>query len=411
MKRALVLSGGGARGSYQIGVWKALRELDIKYDIITGTSVGALNGALMVQDSYDLAEKFWYNVDFDDIFKDKFFKSEGLYKRPIKIIYKYVDAALKEKGLDVSILEKNLQSYLDEEKFYKSDIDYGLVTYDLADRKPLMLTKKEIPREKLKDFIMASATAFPVFKKRKIANKYYIDGGFYDNFPINLAIKMGATEIIAVYLGIFGFGKNVKNKNIKITYIEPKSKLGFPFFFERELARRGMRLGYNDTFKVFGSYEGDFYTFEKDNIMQCYNEYKNKIEELLKDISQNNPSFHISHKLLKKGITMTNFLTTIESLGILFNIDESYVYKINEFNNLIIDDFIKNSNLSKEDDTNKTIYQKFMVKKIYSQLSFINSEKNKEKLSPLYIFGPITFISAIYLYLIMEEKNIDYNNY
>lgn len=50
MKRAIVLSGGGARGAYQIGVWKALRELNIKYDIITGTSVGALNGALMIQD-------------------------------------------------------------------------------------------------------------------------------------------------------------------------------------------------------------------------------------------------------------------------------------------------------------------------------------------------------------------------
>ena len=50
MKRALVLSGGGGRGSYQIGVWKALRDLGIKFDIITGTSVGALNGALMVQD-------------------------------------------------------------------------------------------------------------------------------------------------------------------------------------------------------------------------------------------------------------------------------------------------------------------------------------------------------------------------
>ena len=45
---AVVLSGGGAKGAYQIGVWRALRKLNIKYDIITGTSVGALNGAMMV---------------------------------------------------------------------------------------------------------------------------------------------------------------------------------------------------------------------------------------------------------------------------------------------------------------------------------------------------------------------------
>lgn len=47
MKRAIVLGGGGAKGSYQIGVWKALRKLRVKYDIVTGTSVGALNGVFL----------------------------------------------------------------------------------------------------------------------------------------------------------------------------------------------------------------------------------------------------------------------------------------------------------------------------------------------------------------------------
>ena len=50
--RALVLSGGGSKGSYQIGVWKALRELNIKIDIVTGTSAGALNAALITQNTY-----------------------------------------------------------------------------------------------------------------------------------------------------------------------------------------------------------------------------------------------------------------------------------------------------------------------------------------------------------------------
>ena len=52
MKRAVVLSGGGAKGAYEIGVWKALRRLSINYDIVCGTSVGALNGVLMVQKDY-----------------------------------------------------------------------------------------------------------------------------------------------------------------------------------------------------------------------------------------------------------------------------------------------------------------------------------------------------------------------
>ena len=51
-KTAVVLAGGGSRGAYQIGVWKALRELGIEYQLVTGTSVGALNGVLMVQGDF-----------------------------------------------------------------------------------------------------------------------------------------------------------------------------------------------------------------------------------------------------------------------------------------------------------------------------------------------------------------------
>ena len=61
MKRAIVLSGGGSKGAYQIGVWKALRKLNISYDIVTGTSVGALNSILLVQKSYLKALWLWYN--------------------------------------------------------------------------------------------------------------------------------------------------------------------------------------------------------------------------------------------------------------------------------------------------------------------------------------------------------------
>ena len=55
--KALVLSGGGSKGSYQIGVWKALRDMNIKFDIVTGTSAGALNAALITQRSYKTAVK------------------------------------------------------------------------------------------------------------------------------------------------------------------------------------------------------------------------------------------------------------------------------------------------------------------------------------------------------------------
>ena len=53
MKRAIVLAGGGARGAYQMGFWRAIRELGIDYQIVTGSSVGALNAALMASGNFE----------------------------------------------------------------------------------------------------------------------------------------------------------------------------------------------------------------------------------------------------------------------------------------------------------------------------------------------------------------------
>ena len=47
--RAIVLAGGGARGAYEMGAWRALRELGVEYQMVLGTSIGAINGVMMVQ--------------------------------------------------------------------------------------------------------------------------------------------------------------------------------------------------------------------------------------------------------------------------------------------------------------------------------------------------------------------------
>ncbi|MFR0795218.1 MAG: patatin-like phospholipase family protein [Oscillospiraceae bacterium] len=49
----LALEGGGAKGAYQIGAWKALREAGIHFSAVSGTSVGALNGAMIVMDDLE----------------------------------------------------------------------------------------------------------------------------------------------------------------------------------------------------------------------------------------------------------------------------------------------------------------------------------------------------------------------
>ena len=67
-KRAVVFSGGGAKGGYQIGAWQALRELNFSPNIVTGTSVGAFNGALMASDKYEEALNIWENMSMGMVF-------------------------------------------------------------------------------------------------------------------------------------------------------------------------------------------------------------------------------------------------------------------------------------------------------------------------------------------------------
>ena len=63
----IVLEGGGARGAYQVGAWKALKEAGISIKGISGASVGALNGALMCMDDLEKAEYIWENITYSKV--------------------------------------------------------------------------------------------------------------------------------------------------------------------------------------------------------------------------------------------------------------------------------------------------------------------------------------------------------
>lgn len=64
---ALVFSGGGAKGSFEIGAWRAFREMGLEFDAVVGASVGSLNAALYAQGDYDLAEEIWSTVSIEQV--------------------------------------------------------------------------------------------------------------------------------------------------------------------------------------------------------------------------------------------------------------------------------------------------------------------------------------------------------
>ena len=67
-KTALVLSGGGSRGAYEAGVWQALSEIGIEIDIVTGASVGSINGAMVCQGDLDSTISLWKEIETHMIF-------------------------------------------------------------------------------------------------------------------------------------------------------------------------------------------------------------------------------------------------------------------------------------------------------------------------------------------------------
>lgn len=401
----LVLSGGGGKGAYQIGVWKALRKLNYKIDIVTGTSVGSLNAVLITQNSYLLASHIWKKIDYKQVFQSDIEDSKSM-KETIELYSKNI---IKNKGMEPTNLEKKLSFAINYKKFYNSKIDFGLVTYNLSDMEPVSLTKKQIPKNKLKDYVMASSTCFPAFKLKDIDGDKYIDGGFYDILPINLAIDMGATNIVAVDLKSIGIRRKVKNKDIHITYICPKNYIGYCLIFDKDLNKRNMQYGYNDTLKAFKVLEGNKYTFKKATINKISEKYLAQIKEnllyFLSIKSKTKNSKILSNKLFNDLITndlikTSGMLSIIEKLGKYFKIPPYNIYSMNSFN------FRLEIELKKTALVNKltiTTEKKEIIKYLYNLM--INN--NIRLLKKMALSFPTEFICAVYLYTITQGVHKD----
>ncbi|MDF1616739.1 patatin-like phospholipase family protein [Petrocella sp. FN5] len=259
----MVLEGGGAKGGYQIGVWKALRELEIKIGCVTGTSIGAINGALIVQDKFDEAYKLWYNVDSRLVIKDDPEIYQQLINRDIDIkniqmYFEYVKKIVKQKGLDVEPLRDLIEKEVDERRIRSSNIDFGLVTVSLSDWKPMELYVDDIEEGKIKDYLLASSF-LPGFKPQVLDGKKFLDGGFFDNLPINMMAKKGYKEIIAVELNAMALVQPVKNKELVIRRIRPSGDVGRLLEFDKERSRNNLKMGYLDTMKSYGKCQGSAY--------------------------------------------------------------------------------------------------------------------------------------------------------
>lgn len=273
-KSALVLSGGGSRGGYEIGVWQALRELEIPIDIVTGASVGALNGAMVAQDDFQSASELWKELETHMLF-DLDEKEENKFSFDFEIggmnaneALAYAKEILLRGGAGTSGLEKLIARYIDEDKIRRSPVEFGIVTVELPVMKPHYLFTEDIPKGRLADYILASAACFPAVQAREIDGVRFVDGGYVDVMPVEMSLEKGADSIIAVYLEAAGFMRKdslkfAEETASKLTLIKSNWDLGNFLIFDSGNSRRIMRLGYLDAMKAFSAFDGHKYTFSK----------------------------------------------------------------------------------------------------------------------------------------------------
>lgn len=374
-KKAVVLAGGGARGSYQIGVWKALREIGYDYSIVTGCSVGSINGSMMVMNEFDRAMELWEIIETEKILD---YDISGAPNTPgglLKVLTEMVGKAFKDKGISAAPLKKVLDQFVDGKAMLESEIDYGITVTQLNGYKGKEIFLKDIDYNKINDYIMASSAFYPIMQSYNIDDEEHIDGGYYNNIPISMAVDMGATEIVVVDLKSIGLVKKIKiPSDIKVTNITTSWDLGALLMFDPDRAKRNIELGYLDGLKAFGLLDGEKYTFNKGQLEIKQQLVQQNIKILLERMKINlfYNSINSSDLLIKSNILRTinkdissdinisdMILFGAEFMGSSISVSPLYKYSFAEFDQQILSKLDSQDN--EEQEENRILSEKELM--------------------------------------------------
>ena len=271
----LVLEGGGAKGAYQIGAWRALKEAGVRIRGVAGTSVGALNGALICMDDLEQAEKLWKTIayskvmDVDDERMAQLFDKEKQKPELLRETLRDTFRVLGEGGADIAPLRRLIEENIDEERIRNSPMEFYSCTYSVTDRKELDVDMKAVPEGQMQDMLLASSY-LPVFKNEKLHGKTYVDGGVTNVLPVNTLLDRGYENLILIRIFGVGHEKRINiPEEVTVLEIAPRSSLGSILQFDGAKSRRSMRMGYYDALRMLYGLEGKIYYIEQTQ-EECY---------------------------------------------------------------------------------------------------------------------------------------------
>ena len=263
----LVLEGGGAKGAYQIGAWKALREAGVRIKGIAGASVGSLNGALICMDDLEKAEDIWKNIEYSRVMDVSDETIKALKKKDFKALnmQEILNSGfqfIKDGGFDVTPLKNLIAEVVgDESRIRESDRELFAVTYSVSEHKELAVDVKSGEEGSVKDMLLASAY-FLAFKNEKLGGKRYRDGGGFNNVPLGVLLDKGYEDIIVIRIYGWGFDSEKVTKipdGANVYHIAPRQDLGGILEFDKKQSRKNMTLGYYDAKRFLYGLAGRIY--------------------------------------------------------------------------------------------------------------------------------------------------------
>lgn len=195
IKVGLMLGGGGAKGSYQLGVIKALEELNLlkHIDAISGVSIGAINTLLLMsKKSHKEMVKIWDIMDSENVFGSK----QSILKEKRLFDFRPVAEKLIE-SVDLKRIKRSkYQGFATAARIYDKESFIHQIKTDTMEKKVFHLNEVEDPFIS----VMASSSIPLVFGPTTIGEHKYVDGGVIDNYPVQPLIDAGCNFIFAIAL-------------------------------------------------------------------------------------------------------------------------------------------------------------------------------------------------------------------
>ncbi len=270
-KLGICLTGGGARGAYQIGAMKALHELGILQEVkaFSGTSIGSANAAVVATRPITKAMDTWFSLPENNMPRNTHHtESKGETRRRLLEIDRgiftmdtFEDIILN--AVDYKILRKR-EVYATVSKGGKSGegffelIRASYRHYVQNESKVVYMPLWKLTDKQISKTIVASCSIPVLFPPVSMDENKYYDGGVFDNIPIKPLVDSGCDEIIIIHLHrhLFYDPKTVA-PNVKFHEVKHKGYLGSVLNFDNANILRLYEWGYEDTMTYFKGLESE----------------------------------------------------------------------------------------------------------------------------------------------------------